>query len=113
MAGPDYFAIRDRIDNTLIESSLNYYQDLFGFAHRFYIRDEESRRTFATEHAPVGIQSVDYSFTVGNKTFTIIVREMTVIPSIHRRITALLFWRLPVKPRNLIPAMIGILSLHW
>ncbi|WP_407238557.1 hypothetical protein [Escherichia coli] len=70
--------------NTLIESSLNYYQDLFGFAHRFYIRDEESRRTFATEHAPVGIQSVDYSFTVGNKTFTIIVREMTVIPSIHR-----------------------------
>ncbi|MGK3611257.1 hypothetical protein ACSLN1_26620, partial [Escherichia coli] len=37
-------------------------------------RDEESRRTFATEHAPVGIQSVDYSFTVGNKTFTIIVR---------------------------------------
>lgn len=48
LAGPDYFAIRDRIDNTLIESSLNYYQDLFGFAHRFYIRDEESRRTFAT-----------------------------------------------------------------
>ncbi|MBV7241729.1 hypothetical protein B7483_022025 [Escherichia coli] len=38
------------------------------------IRDEESRRTFATEHAPVGIQSVDYSFTVGNKTFTVIVR---------------------------------------
>ncbi|MCL8359109.1 hypothetical protein M9Y38_09825 [Escherichia coli] len=74
LAGPDYFAIRDRIDNTLIESSLDYYQDLFGFAHRFYIRDEESRRTFATEHAPVGIQSVDYSFTVGNKTFTIIVR---------------------------------------
>ena len=37
---------------------------------------------------------------LGNKTLRLLSGEMTVIP-IHRRITALPFWRLLVKPRNL------------
>lgn len=59
---------------TLIESDPSYFRDLFGFAHRHYIRDEETRKTFAIDHAQMGIPSFEYAFTVGLITFRVVVR---------------------------------------
>lgn len=74
LTGPDYAAISGRIGMTLIESDPSYFRDLFGFAHRHYIRDEETRKTFAIDHAQMGIPSFEYAFTVGLITFRVVVR---------------------------------------
>lgn len=74
LTGPDYAAISGRIGMTLIESDPSYFRDLFGFAHRHYIRDEETRKTFAIDHALMGIPSFEYAFTVGLITFRVVVR---------------------------------------
>lgn len=74
LSGPYYTAVSGRIDMSLIENDPSYYRDLFGFAHRYYIRDEETRKAFAINHAQMGIPSFEYAFTVGLKTFRVVVR---------------------------------------
>ena len=74
LSGPYYTAVSGRIDMSLIENDPSYYRDLFGFAHRYYIRDEETRKAFAIDHAQMGIPSFEYAFTVGLKTFRVVVR---------------------------------------
>ncbi|EMR9609686.1 hypothetical protein WKK98_004529 [Salmonella enterica] len=74
LSGPYYAAVSGRIDMSLIENDPSYYRELFGFAHRYYIRDEETRKAFAIDHAQMGIPSFEYAFTVGLKTFRVVVR---------------------------------------
>jgi len=74
LTGPYYAAVSDRIGMTLVENDPSYYRDLFGFAHRYYIPDEETRKSFAINHAQMGIPSFEYAFTVGVKTFRVVVR---------------------------------------
>ena len=74
LSGPYYAAVSRRIDMSLIENDPSYYRELFGFAHRYYIRDEETRKAFAIDHAQMGIPSFEYAFTVGLKTFRVVVR---------------------------------------
>ncbi|EBM5962863.1 TPA: hypothetical protein ACIVGF_002888 [Salmonella enterica subsp. enterica serovar 16:l,v:-] len=74
LSNPVYSEILNRIGVTPNENSRDYYQEIFGFAYSFYIRDEEARKAFALEHARMSIQSLEESFIVEPLRFRVCVR---------------------------------------
>lgn len=74
LTGPFYDTVRERLVAAHLEDDPELLRLLFGFALRYYIKDESAQRVFATENAPIGIPTAKYEFTVGSKTFIVIIQ---------------------------------------